>query len=180
MINLIPNEEKKRKVKDFYFRLSVVLFTILGFSFVVAALSIMPSYFLTTVKINFISQALQMQENQPVTLPDQQTNTEIADLQNKLRLFEKNRTNTYLVSKQVIDEILSKKMSDIKIMQIGFNDSPDKGKIINITGIAGSRERLLLFRQALSADPVFKKVDLPVSNFVKGSNITFSITLIPA
>jgi hypothetical protein len=72
-------------------------------------------------------------------------------------------------------------MPDIKITQILYDNTVAKGdKKVNIQGTAPSRERLLIFRQALEGNPAFKKVDLPISNFVKGSNIQFSLSLTPA
>jgi len=50
---------------------------------------------------------------------------------------------------------------------------------VSIEGIAPSREILLAFRRLLENDPLFKSVDLPISNFIKGSNIRFNLNLIP-
>ena len=71
-------------------------------------------------------------------------------------------------------------MSDIQITRIAFENSPVSGKQVDLSGLAPSRERLLLFRQALENDTAFQKVDLPISNFVKGSNIQFSLSLTPS
>ena len=68
----------------------------------------------------------------------------------------------------------------IKISQISFKDTGLDVKEVNISGTAPSRERLSLFRRALEGDPLFKKVDLPISNFIKGSNIRFSLSLTPS
>jgi len=73
--------------------------------------------------------------------------------------------------------VISKKMTDIKINQILYKNEP-AGKSIGVRGIAPNRERLLLFRRALEEDPLFKKVDLPISNFTKGLNIQFYLSLI--
>ena len=61
-----------------------------------------------------------------------------------------------------------------------YENDATKGKKVTVLGIAPSRELLLLFRRALEDDVAFKKVDLPISNFVKGSNIEFSLSLIPS
>jgi hypothetical protein len=52
-----------------------------------------------------------------------------------------------------------------------------EGEKISISGRASSREVLLSFRRTLEDNPAFSKVDLPISNFIKGSNIRFYITL---
>ena len=48
---------------------------------------------------------------------------------------------------------------------------------MNISGIATNREVLLSFGKALEYDISFSKVDLPISNFVKGKNISFRLTV---
>ncbi len=180
MINLIPNQEKKKKIKDFYFRLGVVIFFMLGLSVFVAVLSIAPSYFLSSVLKNVAAKRLEAQKSEPVPAVDQDSLKIMEELDSKLRLIENSEKNTYLVSRYVINEIIVQKMSDIKINSISYKNDPISGKEINLHGIAPSRERLLLFRRALEDDVLFKKVDLPISNFIKGSNIEFYLKLIPS
>jgi hypothetical protein len=180
MINLIPNEEKKKKVKDFYFRLAVVFFIVLGFSLVVATTTILPAYFLSLEKKNFVNTTLENQKKEPVPLFDQKNLTAVNDIKNKLKIIENAGQNTYVISTQIINEILLKKMPDIKIMEISYDNTSTLGKTIILNGFASSRERLLLFRRALEDDVAFKKVNLPISNFIKGSNIQFSFSLIPS
>ena len=179
MINLIPNEEKKRKVQDFFFRLSVVLFAMLGFSFLIASISILPAYFISLEKKNFANTKLELQQNELLPVPDRETLNLVKDLDNKLSLIEKHRENQYLVSQKIINEMMLEKMPDIKITEIFYQDSQAQGKTISIKGTAPSRERLLLFRKILEDNSSFQKVNLPVSNFVKGINIRFSLNLTP-
>lgn len=179
MINLIPNKEKKKKVKDFYFRLLVMFFAVLGFSILIASVSILPAYFLSLAKKNLVNAKLEIQKNEPVPPPSQETLDTIKNLNNKLSLVEKNKSNRYIISQKIINEIMLEKMPDIKITRINYQNDTIKGKTISLNGTAESRERLLLFRKALEDNVLFKKVDLPISNFVKGSNIRFYLNLVP-
>ncbi len=120
---------------------------------------------------------LEVQAKEPAPVLDKASLLAIEDLKNKVSLIEKNKNEKFIVSEKIIDQILAKKMSDIKITQISYEADPIKGKKININGVAPSRERLLLFRQALESSKVFTKVDLPISNFIKGSDIQFSLNL---
>jgi len=180
MINLIPNQEKKKKVKDFYFRLTVIFLFVLSFCFLIATVAILPAYFLSSVKKNLAENKLETQNAEVVPLLDQNTSLVIEDLNNKLTLIEEAQKNKYLVSAKVINEVVLKKMYDIKITSIFYESNEMGEKKVNINGIASSRERLLLFRRALENDTAFKKVDLPISNFVKGTNIRFFLTLTPS
>lgn len=180
MINLIPNEEKKKIAKHFYFRLAVVSFLMLSLVICFTIMTIIPSYILSKAKENIADTKLATQKNEPVPILDQNTSLAIADLDVKLGMVEKLQGDKFLVSERVISEILESKISDVKISRISYESDVVKGKKIGIDGEAPSRERLLLFRQALEDNQAFQSVDLPISNFVKGSNIQFHLNLVPS
>lgn len=179
MINLIPKTEKKKIVREFYIKLMILSLVILGGVFLLAFFAVLPSYFLSSAKHNIINDKLQAQRDEPVPVPDQQTLAAIGELNHKISLVEKSQKNEFFISKNIINAVVLKKIPNIKITNISFEDDAIKGKTVGVEGTAPSREVLLLFRKALEDDPSFKTVDLPVSNFIKGSNIKFflSITL---
>jgi len=180
MINLIPKEEKKEMVRDFYIRFATIFCLVFGISILIAGVLILPAYFFSVVKKNLADTTLKDQSQEPAPVLDQQTTNLLLNLDTKLTLVENGQSGKFIVSERVINEILFKKMSDIKITRIFYENDPSKGKKIGIKGTAPSRERLLLFRQALEEDSVFKDVDLPISNFIRGSNIQFYLTLNPS
>jgi len=180
MINLIPKEEKKKIVLNFYFRLAILTIFILDFCILVAFFTILPSYFISTVKYSSVSARLESQKQEPLPLLEEQSLAFVKDMDTKITLVEKFEKNKFLVSMNVINAILIKKRPDIKITQILYEKNKLTGGEINVTGVASSREVLLLFRRALEDSPSFKNVILPVSSFVKGSNIDFSLSLIPS
>ncbi|KKR79307.1 MAG: hypothetical protein UU24_C0012G0017 [Candidatus Nomurabacteria bacterium GW2011_GWA2_40_9] len=180
MLNLIPNQEKHKIKKDFYFRLLIVFFLVMGVSFIIAAFSIAPYYLFSSQKKNFSMERLETQKRLPLPVFDAQTNKLVEDINLKLGLMENvNKTDKFVVSVKVINEIILKKMPDIKITSISYEDNVIKGKTLSVKGSAPSRDKLLLFRLALENDVNFEKVDLPISNFIKGTNIQFNLTLIP-
>lgn len=180
MINLIPNQEKKKKVKDFYFRLGVVSLASLGMSAFFAILALIPAYYISVVEIKIANQKLEIQKNEPVPVVDQDSLKAMEELDRKLDIVEKAEKERNLLSQKVITEIVLEKMSGIKINRISYEEDAKDGKKVSIYGIAPSRERLLMFRRVLEDNVGFKQVDLPISNFIKGSNIEFYISLIPA
>lgn len=180
MINLIPNQEKKKMVKDFYFRLLVVFFMMLGFSIFIASAAILPSYFLSVAKKNVATLRLESQKNEPIADLDKKTLTAIEDLKKKLALFQKAKGEKFSVAEKAFKEIASRKTSGISVEKIYYENSAQDGKKISVQGKASSREQLVLFGKALEDDSAFKEVDLPISNLIKGSNIEFYLTLIPS
>lgn len=179
MINLIPNQEKKRKIKDFYFRLAVVFLTTLAFSLLFLSVAILPAYFLSAIEKNLASGKLLLQEQESKTPAEEALSIAVSELDAKLRLVENAEQNKYPVSQKVIGAIMLRKMSDIKITKITY-ESSGGGKKVSISGLAPSRERLLMFRRALENDTAWSKVELPIQNFIKGSNIQFYLSLTPA
>jgi hypothetical protein len=179
MINLIPNEEKKKMSKDFYLRLTTMSFTMLGVSLFAISIAMLPSYFIASTEKNIIDTKLEMQKKE-ISLPNQGTLAIIGDLNNKLNLIANAEKSKFIYSERVLNEIILKKIPSIKITEISYQSDITLGTKISISGKAPSREVLLSFRKALESDVNFSQVDLPISNFVKGSNIVFSLTLIPS
>lgn len=180
MINLIPNQEKKKMARNFYLRLAAVLFGVLGISILMVSITLVPSYFNSGIERNLAEEKLAEQKAQPIPNLDQQTLSDLAALDKKLSVIEKAEQVRYLLTKSVIAEVVSKKMSDIKINRISYSNTAQAGQKIIVEGQAPSRERLLAFTQTLEGDSLFQKVDIPVSNFIQGQNIKFSITLTPS
>jgi len=179
MINLIPTEEKSRMITNFHLRLAILFILAASFVMFFACSALLPAYILSSVKNSAINKKLELQKKEPLPQPGEQSLATIKDLNSKLSLVENIENNKFLISEKIINEILSKKNSQIKITQILYQIDPIQGKKITLLGTAPSRELLLSFRQALEDDPNFKNVILPISNFVKISNIQFNLSLSP-
>jgi hypothetical protein len=179
MINLIPNQEKKNMRKSFYMRLTALIFTSLGVAVFIGAVALIPAYLLSSVKKDLanvkVSQNTEDQNSEGAAL------TAVNDLKSRVSFIEKRKEQSqqdnFFTSYIAVEQILKSKTPDIKITSISYNKSGEK-KTISLRGEAGSRERLLLFRKALEENKIFKKVDLPISNFVKESDIKFYVDLI--
>jgi hypothetical protein len=179
MINLIPNEEKKVMIKDFYFRLATVIFCAMGFVVLIATISMLPSYFISSGEGYLTKESLTQEQVEELDKMNKQTMVTVNDLDTKLSLIEKAVKSKFLISERIINAVLLNRVSGIKISQISFVNDKTNGKVVNVRGTAPSRERLDIFKRALEDDSLFKKVDLPISNFVKGSNIQFFLNIIP-
>ncbi len=179
MINFIQKEGKKKMIKSFYFRTIILFLTMVACITLVAVFSTLPAYFMSSVKVGISGNKLEVQKLEPVPLPDQQTMSLVQELNQKLNIIEQARKNQFTISKNVISAIILKKIPSIKITDISYQYNSLQEKKVSIQGTAPSREVLLLFRRALEDDVAFKQVDLPISNFVKGSNIKFYLSLIP-
>ena len=108
----------------------------------------------------------------------------ILDINLKLDLLDK-AENPYQVNDKVVKNILDNRTDGIKFSQILFNKQSQVSKtvfspILEIHGVATNRDALRNFKTILDANSNYSKVDLPISNFVKGSNIEFYLSIIPS
>ncbi len=179
MINLIPNQEKKKMVRDFYYRFVILFLLMLSAAALVATAALLPAYFLSVSKNNIVDQKLEAQKKEPAPASNGETLAMIKGLNLKLNLIENAQKEKFTVSDRVVKAVILEKVPGISITQISYDSDPTKGKKISMSGEASSREVLLAFRQALEQDPTFKSVILPISNFVKGTDIQFSLSLVP-
>jgi hypothetical protein len=178
MINLIPIEEKRKNKRESYSRILVVFFITLMFLVIILIIIILPTYFVSYEKKISTNKKLEIQKSDKTLEVNDESLLTIKALNSRLSLLEKARQNDFLFSQKILDKILSKKIPGIKIDRIFYENNSLKEKKISINGIAKNREILILFRKAFEEDVSFKNVDLPISNFVKGSDIDFSLNLI--
>lgn len=180
MINLVPNEEKKVMKQSFYYRLSTIFFVALGCCMLIASIALIPAYVSSMEKKSSLNNKLEIQKTENIDAKGAEVTGIIDNLDKKITLVEQTEKNKFSVSEKIIKEILSHKIPQVKITEISFNSTVKDGRKVSVSGLASSREQLFLFRKSLEEDPAFKMVDLPISNFVKGSNIKFSLTLLPS
>lgn len=178
MINLLPIEEKKKITEKYFERVATVSLTMLGFVFISASILVLPAHVSSLISKKEITLGLKSQMETRAPVFDEEKTKEVADLKRKLDIFENGSKTKLLISKKVLNEVILKRMPGIKITEISYNNDL-KGEEIKVGGRAESRNVLLSFRRAFEDDSMFKRVSLPISNFVKGSNIVFNLTLVP-
>ncbi len=174
MINLLPQKEKALITKEYHLRrLALYLEMVLALA-VVAALLLLPSYVLSLYKKNAAEQSY---VQPPMT--NQEENKELLSRANKGKA-----ALSALVPEQpakmpveLVTLITSLKTEDNTITSIKYTFKPPQSFEGVVTGIAANRQSLVAFKNALEAVPGLDKVELPVSNFAKDSNISFSLTI---
>lgn len=164
--------------KAFYKRWLNVFLFVLGVAMIVCTVTLLPAYFSANVKLSVAKDFLNIAQGDTLSTEEAKVLEMVKNLESKLEMIKDNPYGKFIVSERAVDDILARKTDDIKIKEIHFTRIPNKTSLI-IEGNSKSRESLLNFRVALEKDPNWEKVDLPVSNFVRGADINFSLTLIP-
>lgn len=137
----------------------------------------MPSYLLSFSKIASIESRLETKQNEVMPEIDQKAMADIKNLNNKLSLIKQAMDKKYVFSEKIILETIAQKTPGVKIRRIFYQNDPYLGRTITVSGVASSREELLQFRKAFENSSTFKNVNLPISDFVKGSDINFNLNL---
>jgi hypothetical protein len=177
MINLIPNQDKKKMIQHFYARLLIVLLLALTISLFIGSVALLPAYFISATQKDIATQKLASQKSAPLPKYDQDALLVVQDLNDKFKLLEAAEANRYIVTERIIKHIVSEKPSNIKLDYLSYSTDNPEAPVVSLRGFAPSRESLLAFRSVLQNDKNFTNIDLPISNFIKSNNIQFSITV---
>lgn len=176
MINLIPIKEKKNIHKDFYIRFFILSFYVLSFGVIVNIILLTPSLFYSSIQKNIIKSQTESLKNNNTGV-DPKYSFLIEDLNFKLKKINDFRKEQFLISENIINEVLKSKTLGINITSINYYKDPIKGKILQLNGYALTRENLLFYKNSLEDNKNFKQIDLPISSFIKSKNLQFNLII---
>lgn len=176
MINLISQEVQKKVHAQYFLRLGVVALLFVAGFLLFGILLLAPSYFITLERVaTEEARAVELRTNEAF-----QENKELGDTVNEtkeqLRIF--NTLEDVRISETALMPLLAKVEStdyDIRITQIDYRSLGEPAVIVQ--GVAGNRDHLLAFVDALETEGSFSDVRVPVSSFVQNTNIAFEATL---
>lgn len=176
MNNILQKEEKKKILTEYRLRLGVVgVFLVASLVFANLVL-LAPSYLLAISKYNSVSNELvNIEKKQKQSAGHKDINSEIREINKKVDLFIRKEPSPGY-SSQIVLNILKLKGGDVKIDGITYDASVGNGRII-VVGTALNRDSLARFIEILKKDQTFSKVELPISSYVKSTNIDFSVVL---
>lgn len=177
MLNILAIEEKKKILTEYRLRLAVVSVFAVG-SLVLASLVLLaPSYLLAVSKHNSTQNELVvLEEKYSQGGHEKEVSVQIRDLNNKILILLGDSTNTRLSPPQIILNIIKTKGDAIKIQGFTYDTIADQERII-LVGTARDRDSLAAFIETLKNDQAYTNVTLPISSYVKSTNIEFSIVL---
>jgi type IV pilus assembly protein PilM len=175
LINILPEEEKKLTHKEYWMRFDIVLLNMIIVAGIISTLLLFPPYFLSKSKENLVNEKLTMLNEENPELANNNIDKITKDINSKLTLLKKNQI-AYQVGDKVLNNILSIRTEGITFSQILFNKI-EKSAILEIHGTATSRDSLRNFKTVLDNNSSFSKVDLPISNFLEKTDLTFTISI---
>ena len=177
MSNILPPQEIK-KIKGLYKkRLVVVSLRALTVLSLVAAACIVPSYIYSKQEEGVLLAKKAVFEQKETGELKQDLVNSIADINTRLSSFNDTTYNSPLIA-GFINPILQARTSSVYITGLTYTLDKDANVAhVTISGLSINREAILTFGSNLQKTPRITNVNVPITNFIKESNMPFTISL---
>lgn len=173
MINLIPPEARARIVTEYWVRVVTVWLILLAVAATVVGVLLFPAYVLVTSQVN---RSATEAEAARAEVGQHNTTTKVLDAASEeARLIVAGANNPLLTP--VVDMIEEIMPEGVEATAYTLTRQGNAVAPVTLRGTASTRTTLAAFRDALLAHPRIAKVDLPISNFAKDRDISFTVTL---
>lgn len=174
MANLLPILDKKIIRKEYRIRVAVVASLLISVLVFIAGVLLVPSYILSSFKFNSSSSQLEVEKKKISDATEGVDPIRIAKEVNEKLVVLEREGSLLPLSYDVATVVVGHKPSRVKINSIYYDRDMEEGRV-NIKGLSKDRETLLVFLQSLEAEEIFTSVELPISSFVEGQDIEFTI-----
>lgn len=172
MINLLPSSERKLLRRIWKLRACITALAALIVAIVIGGLLFFPTLFLVNARYNVAEEQIRMLESKSTFFSEQDLvslRTLAGDLEKKLV------GETFLDPTQSVQKIQSVLPSTITLSRYAVSDTSQG--TMQLFGIAKTRAALEAFVRTLEGLPEIESVESPISNYVKSTNASFTITL---
>ncbi len=179
MANLLPLSQKINIKKTYHMRLLIVALVSTLLLILVGTTMLIPALIAGVTKEKITREYFATISNVSTREQYENIQKEIADLNQKTTFILENENRGVTVS-EIIKNIISHRNKDISLRAFSYEVviGSTSRRLITISGIAERRQALVLFIENLKADSFYSDVLVPVSNFVKNTDVSFTITVV--
>ncbi len=171
MINLLPHEARKLLIKEYWLRVTT-LWAFLGTAALVGISALfLPSYLLIESEKRAFEAAHVISSETRETIADIEAEVTAA---NGLATELKGRMTRGTITESV-RAVFEAVPSGVVVSSYVTSRTALGIESIRVQGVATSREALIAFQQALEAQEAFTDAEVPIDDFVKGSDLSFEI-----
>lgn len=174
MFNVLTKDLKKNIQSDYKNRRFFIWLVILVFTFLFITLVATPSFVSVVSEKNSASTFSDSIKNSS-SLEDEETKKIFNDTNNLLVFVNNSKPSVYTVD--ILSKLISLKNSGIKLNDILYQRQSSTTAVFTLKGVASTRDSLINLSKNITSDPLFKDLNLPVSNFAKDRNIEFSFDI---
>jgi len=178
MLNYLQQKNKKQIILEYLLRVSVFLLSSIFITSLILIILFLPSFFFSKYKNDTVNNQLGSITTESSNVKDDPILT--IKNTNKLVTGLSQDNASPITYSGIVNKIISLKNKDIKILSISIKSNPDNtsNRLVQITGVANTRDSLTLFEKDIKNDGFFSSVNFPVSNFIKSTDSEFTATLI--
>ncbi|HEC30530.1 MAG TPA: hypothetical protein ENI66_00760 [Candidatus Yonathbacteria bacterium] len=177
MANLLPLSEKKKIQREYKLRLSIVVMMLFAGLVAISGVLLAPSFILSSFKYNSAEKRLVAEKKKISDSSDGVDPIKVAKEVNAQLVVLSKETSGLPLPYSVFTTIIKHKPELLKVDAMFYDIKKEDGSVV-VGGVSKDRKTLLAFLQALESDEMFTDVELPISSFVKGQDIKFSIKII--
>lgn len=174
LTNLLP-ESRARSLRQVYFlRLATVAVLVLSGVAIVHGVLLLPSYLFVRAQVAEREMRLEALTTTLAGAAEQEVSARVAAIAADSAYLAKRAAAPKAAT--ALKAVLAVPRDGVRLR--GFSFAPGEGGAqMLVSGVAGSREALRRYEQALGDEPYVEAVELPISAYAKESNIDFTITL---
>jgi Tfp pilus assembly protein PilN len=176
MANLLPQLEKKKIKKEYKIRLSITASLFVAGLVAIAGILLLPSFILSSYKYNSAVKQLNVEKKKISDSSDGIDPIKTAKNVNAQLVVLGQKGYLTPLSYDVFTVIVGYKPKGVKINSIFYDRMEEEGTV-SVNGVSKDRKTLLSFLQSLEQEEMFSSVELPISSFVEGQDINFSIRI---
>ncbi len=174
MFTLLPEHHKKRLYQEYRMRLLVIVLIFISLFFIIGCALLFPSYIsLKSEKTSYETELDSLTKQVERKDKEGLTGT-MNTIGSNLAIAKPDETMVY----RALGVLLAHVTTDIKITSMSYTRGSQGASFITTEGIAKDRTSLISFSNGLKKELIFEKVDLPVSNLAKQTDVPFSMTLL--
>lgn len=176
MSNLLPPEQKKSLLHLYRMRFFAVVFIAIICVAAIGIAALIPSFFVSKESEATLTASRDVLASHETSSIQKSLSQSIIDINDRLSVFSGSWFTSPILA-DFVDPILSAKPAGLRLTDLSF--TPDKSGMtakVEISGVANNRELLLAFGDKVKQLPNFSNVDIPITSFIKDSNVTFTIT----
>ncbi len=176
MINLLPQEQKRLLLREFYLRFVVVCLTLGSVGLFIANVFLLPWYVAARAEVSTARGEATVRaggnagDTEKAQALLSETNNHVERLQSLLGTVS---------PMSYVQEVLRARSSSISVESFSFTQPFGQPARLLVTGAAEKRSDLVAFRDTLKASPVFQEVILPFTDLAKSTDVSFTFTLVP-
>lgn len=175
-INLLPTDRIRAFRLRYFMRLSTVVLFMLACLVAVNGLLLIPSYLFLSEERGLYEGELAAIDARLAASGQEAVGAELAELEAHIDRLSPLLSQT--AATEVLSNILGTPRVGIVLRNLSY--VPPKGQTagkLSLSGVAGTRDALRAYVEALSALPFVSSVDLPIGAYAKERDIDFALTV---